>query len=42
MSCGYWKAIRRKELEKEKDLLKKKKKNMFATVRKVSVLGSKG
>ena len=25
MSCGYWKAIRRKELEKEKDLFKKKK-----------------
>ena len=40
MSCGYWKAIRRKELEKEKDLFKKK--NMFATVRKVSVLGSEG
>ena len=40
MSCGYWKAIRRKELEKEKDLLKKKK--MFATVRKVSVLGREG
>ena len=28
MSCGYWKAIRRKELEKEKDLLKKKKKHV--------------
>ena len=41
MSCGYWKAIIRKELEMEKDLLKKKKK-MFATVRKVSVLGREG